>query len=259
MPAKKTSKSKSVKKTAGAGAAVKKGTQAKKNDSGGNNSAFFILIIIVLVTIIVLMVNRFLDRASFTFPDFKRFLPVSDGVKEQKSITVKDKKVDELKKTTIEEQARETETKEIDKTEEVKPARLQKEVNIYLLKLDEKTDRIFLSPVKRIISDPDILSDSMDNLIKGPTLKEKNRGYITAIPQKLKIRSIAIKGKIAEIDFNSSIEEGAAGDILLKRVQQIVYTATQFENVESVIIRINGERRKSMGSDGFSISGPLKR
>jgi spore germination protein GerM len=132
-------------------------------------------------------------------------------------------------------------------------------VSVYLLKLDEKTERIYLSPVKRTITDKDILATALENLIKGPTQREKDKGYITAVPAGLKIRGIVINGKTAEIDFSSAIEEGAAGEILLKRVQQIVYTSTQFDSVNSIIIKINGQRRKSMGSDGFSISGPLKR
>lgn len=79
------------------------------------------------------------------------------------------------------------------------------------------------------------------------------------MPSNLKIRNIDIKGKTAEIDFNSAIEEGAAGDILLKRIQQIVHTATQFDDVDSIIIKINGQRRKTIGGDGLSIGGPLRR
>ena len=100
---------------------------------------------------------------------------------------------------------------------------------------------------------------TLEQLIKGPTPYEQGKGYITAVPSHLKIRNIDIKGKTAEIDFNGVIEEGAAGDILLKRIQQIVNTATQFDNIDSIIIKINGQRRKTIGGDGLSIGGPLRR
>jgi len=70
---------------------------------------------------------------------------------------------------------------------------------------------------------------------------------------------VKIRNKTAEIDFNSAIEYGAAGSILLNRLDQIVYTATQFSGVGSVIIKINGKARQTLGADGLSISGPLHR
>lgn len=259
MPAEKKSKSKSVKKTAGGGGAKKGGAQSKNTGSGGNNTAFFVLVIVILLTIIVLMLNRFYDKGTIKFPDLKKMIPSSGEVKDKKPEPREDKTPGESKTDLKEEQKESAAGKEAENKEKDKPADLRKDVTVYLLKLDEKTERIYLSPVKRTVADRDILASALENLIKGPTQKEKDRGYITAVPQGLKIRSISINGRTAEIDFNSAIEEGAAGDILLKRVQQIVYTSTQFEPVNSIVIKINGQRRKSMGSDGFSISGPLKR
>jgi spore germination protein GerM len=42
---------------------------------------------------------------------------------------------------------------------------------------------------------------------------------------------VSIINNIAFINFNSALEEGAAGNILMNRLDQIVYTATQFDNV----------------------------
>lgn len=265
MPAEKKSKSKSVKKTSGGGGAKKNAAQSKNAGSGGNNTAFFVLVIIVLVTIIVLMLNRFYDKGDFGLPDFKKIFPPAGDVKDKKSGQVKEQEPAEAEKDKKAEDVKEKEpaAAEIEKPKNEqkneKSTVSRKDVSIYLLKLDEKTERIYLSSVRRTVTDKNILYTALDNLIKGPSQQERDKGYITAVPAGLKVRGIAIRGKIAEIDFNGSIEEGAAGDILLKRVQQIVYTATQFDSIESVIIKINGQRRKSMGSDGFSISGPLKR
>jgi len=261
MPAEKKSKSKTAKKTPSAAGSRKTPVARKDTGSGGNNTAFFVLVIIILITIIVLLINRFYDKGRIKFPDFAKMLPSVDEPEKKKNETQKDKVPDALKTEPDKENAKDDALKEQKDKEENKSKlpEIQKEISVYLLKLDEKTERIYLSPVKRKISDKDILATALENLIKGPTQNELERGFITAVPSGLKIRSIAINGKTAEIDFNGAIEEGAAGDILLKRVQQIVYTSTQFESVNSIVIKINGQRRKSMGSDGFSISGPLKR
>jgi spore germination protein GerM len=67
------------------------------------------------------------------------------------------------------------------------------------------------------------------------------------------------KNKSVEIDFNSSLEKGGAGNIIINRIDQIVYTMTQFKDINSIIIKINGQRRNSIGADGLSISGPIHR
>ena len=104
-------------------------------------------------------------------------------------------------------------------------------------------------------------TDETLKLLKQFEKIEKLNGIASSLEStgKITILSEDIKGKTAEIDFNGVIEEGAAGDILLKRIQQIVNTATQFETVDSIIIKINGQRRKTIGGDGYSIGGPLRR
>jgi len=263
MPAEKKSKSKTVKKTTPAKSSKKSQVQKKQTGSGGNNTAFFVLVIIILITIIILMLNRYYDKGKHRFPDFTKIFPAADEPKDKKGEPYKHSIPDKLKPEQQEETGKnEAVKKPAEKEKDIsedKTAVLRKDVSVYLLKLDEKTERIYLSPVKRTVTEKDILASALENLIKGPTQYERDRGFITAVPAGLKIRGIAINGRTAEIDFNSAIEEGAAGDILLKRVQQIVYTSTQFDSVSSIIIKINGQRRKSMGSDGFSINGPLKR
>lgn len=259
MPAEKKNKSQPVKKTPKGGAVKKSPAKPKNSGSAGNNTAFFVLIIIVLITIIVLMTNRFFEKGGFVLPRFSDLFTPSEKIFKPDMIIPGKKEPDKSGDSITKEQLKDEGKKESDSDRDEKITAVQKDVRIYLLKLDEKTEKIYLSSVKRSVSEKDILTTSMKNLIAGPTSRESDRGYITAVPKGLRVRGISIRGRTAEIDFNSAIEQGATGDILLKRVQQIVYTATQFENVDSIIIKINGQRRKSMGSDGFSIGGPLKR
>lgn len=220
---------------------------------GGGNGPFYVLVIIILITVIVLLLNKFYENGKFTIPFPKNAAVRSDSVKEKSEVSKEknagnsaDKNIDHSK---IEKDAVTDEKAVIE----------NKEVAVYFLKLDEKSEKIYLSTVKRKLPDKQLLTLTLEQLIKGPTQYEQGKGYITAVPSHLKIRNIDIKGKTAEIDFNGVIEEGAAGDILLKRIQQIVNTATQFDNIDSIIIKINGQRRKTIGGDGLSIGGPLRR
>lgn len=226
-----------------------------QKSGGGSNGPFYVLVIIILVTVIVLLLNKFYEKGNFTIPYFKAVPENNDKAKVKKEFPKEKEYVNTY--TPEEEKDKKTDSKDL--KDEEKKTEPEKEVNLFFLKLDEKSEKIYLSTVKRKLPDNQLLSSTLEQLIKGPTPYEQGRGYITAVPSGLKIRSVVIKGKTAEIDFNGVIEEDAAGDIILKRVQQIVNTATQFENVDSIIIKINGQRRKTIGADGLSIGGPLRR
>jgi spore germination protein GerM len=45
----------------------------------------------------------------------------------------------------------------------------------------------------------------------------------------------------------------------MNRIEQIVFTATQFEGVEGVVIKINGVERSTIGPDGLALARPLTR
>ncbi len=135
----------------------------------------------------------------------------------------------------------------------------EKKVKLYFIKLHPKTQEMSLTSVPRKVQSQSRLKSTLEKLIQGPSNYEDRKGLHTAIPKSTRIRSIRIRNNIATIDFNRTIELGANGAILIKRLDQIIYTATQFDNVNAVIIKINGRHKRSFGSDGISISGPLKR
>ena len=244
--------------------ATKRGAKKQIPQKTGGNGPFYVVVIIILITVIVLLVNKFYESGMFRSENIKSPAENTGTVKEpvdaQKNIPPDKKPVDNKDAANA---APKIDDKKVDdkKSDDKKADDLvtDKEVLLYFLQFDEKTEKVYLKTVKRKLSDKQILLQTINQLIKGPSSSEEGKGYITAVPPNLRLRSVTINGKIAEIDFNNAIEEGATGDILLKRIQQIVYTATQFDDVDSIVIKINGQRRKTIGGDGFSISGPLKR
>ena len=239
--------------------APKKGAKKQTLKKTVGNGPFYVIVIIVLITVIVLLINKFHEGEKFQIDFMKspieKTAPVKEPVESSKNIPTDNNQIDNK-------DANNTAQKIDDKNSDDKKADdvvTDREVLLYFLQFDEKSDKVYLKTVKRKLSDKQILTQTLNQLIKGPSPFEEGKGYITAVPSHLKLRGVAITGKTAEIDFNNAIEDGATGDILLKRIQQIVYTATQFEDVDSIIIKIDGQRRKSIGGDGFSISGPLKR
>lgn len=242
--------------------ASSKGTRAKKSTTGAprsgggkgrrdnppapkivrSNAPLYVLIILVLLTALVLLVNRQgripssgpRDTAS---PERRHPVPVEIPTEK------------ELKeRSAVEEMKGET-----------PPGIREKTVQIYFIQIDDRTEKVRLVAVPRRVTEKEEVQETLRELIEGPSGQEQRRGYITALPRNLRLRSVQIKNRMALLDFNAALGEGAGGTILLNRLDQIVYTATQFRGIQGVEITINGRRQKTLGADGLSISGPLHR
>lgn len=83
---------------------------------------------------------------------------------------------------------------------------------------------------------------ALEELLKGPTEKEKKSGYQTSINSGVKINSLNIDKGVAKIDFNETLQKGVAGSCWVNVIRlQIASTLKQFASVNSVVISINGK------------------
>ena len=244
---KKPAKGTSSKTATAKKAAPKSGKMKKAAAAPQRSMAPLVLVIMALSTAVILLMNRqvpVIKNIRKTAGEHPRKMeqPRQKAPEEKKAIPEK----------TVEKE---------DKKAAEKPVPEKKLVTarIYLLRLNEKEEKVYLSPVTRKVSEEGRIKETLEELIRGADRRETGRGYLTAVPAGLRIRSVRMRNRTAEIDFSGALEEGASGSILVNRLDQIVYTATQFNDVDSIVITINGERRKTLGSDGLSIQGPLHR
>jgi len=85
---------------------------------------------------------------------------------------------------------------------------------------------------------------ALEELLKGPTDKEKNAGYYTNINPGVKIQSLTITNGAASADFDKTLEQDVGGSCKVAAIRaQITETLKQFPNVTSVIISINGRTK----------------
>jgi hypothetical protein len=84
-------------------------------------------------------------------------------------------------------------------------------------------------------------------------------GETTAIPDGTEVLAVHREGEVLFVDLSSEFESGGGSLSMQLRVAQIVYTATQFEGVESVRILIEGEEVDAIGGEGLIVSTPLTR
>ncbi len=110
-----------------------------------------------------------------------------------------------------------------------------------------------------------VLRLALQELIRGPLPGEGN--LARTLPATVKVLNIKIENDVAYIDFSEELltapdsPGGTLGSSLL--VQSVVYTATQFSTVKSVLVTVNGQTYSDghfiwevpIGRESFTSSG----
>jgi spore germination protein GerM len=142
-----------------------------------------------------------------------------------------------------------------------KPAPVEplRDRNVYFTQVD-KEGLILRSKTSRKIPPSDSpLLDSLNTLLQGPTTEEQRRGMVSLIPSGSRILSATVRGTTAYISFSEEFQYNIYGvEGYAAQLKQIVWTATEFPNVEDVQILIEGRRVDYLG-EGIWIGSPLKR
>ncbi|MDE0023035.1 MAG: GerMN domain-containing protein, partial [Spirochaetaceae bacterium] len=104
------------------------------------------------------------------------------------------------------------------------------------------------------------LTDTLATLLAGPDASESGRGLITLIPPAVTLNRVYVRERVAYVDVSESFRFNRHGrEGLDIQLQQVVYSATQFPNVEQVQILIDGRRIDYLGSEGAFVGEPIGR
>ncbi len=101
--------------------------------------------------------------------------------------------------------------------------------------------------------------DAMAALLEGPDELETEIGMTSEIPEGTAVLDLVIEDGVAIIDLSSDFNatSGTLGETLA--IAQIVFGLTQFDTVDAVSFRIDGEDVDAIGSHGSDVSEPLTR
>jgi spore germination protein GerM len=103
------------------------------------------------------------------------------------------------------------------------------------------------------------LQDTLEALITGPDSAGEREGMRSLIPPDTRVLSAAISGNTARINFSEEFQYNTAGiDGLVAQLIQVIWTATEFPNVQDVQILIEGNRIDHLG-ERIPIWNPLNR
>jgi spore germination protein GerM len=130
---------------------------------------------------------------------------------------------------------------------------------LYLIKMDS-AGTLLRTPVRRQVKNStSVLFDTINALLDELTDDEKKAGEQTLIPQGTKLLGASLRGKTAFLNFNENFMfndfgvEGYKGQL-----NQIIWTATEFQNIADVQFLIEGQPVEYLG-DNIKISSPISR
>lgn len=140
------------------------------------------------------------------------------------------------------------------------PAAQRRRSTLYFVKVGEDGS-ITVSGLPRSVSYTDApLTQTLEALVAGPTADESSRGFRSLIPAGTRIENVRVEGRTARVSFSESFRFNSYGnDGLFVQLRQVVYTATEFGNVDRVQVLIGGRVTDFLGPEGIRIREPLSR
>ena len=103
------------------------------------------------------------------------------------------------------------------------------------------------------------MMDALNAMLAGPAADEVSRGIINLIPHNTRIISATVRGNTAYINFSEDFLFNTFGvEGYVAQLRQIVWTVTEFQNVNDVQILIEGRRMDYLG-EGIWIGSPIGR
>ena len=128
---------------------------------------------------------------------------------------------------------------------------------IYFTQVDRSGTILRVRVDRRFPASSSPLTDVLNALLAGPNEEERQRGLISLIPPGSQLLSIRIEGSTAFINFNEDFQYNTFGvEGYAAQLREVVFTATEFPNIDNVQILIEGRRIDFLG-EGIWIGGPL--
>jgi spore germination protein GerM len=114
------------------------------------------------------------------------------------------------------------------------------------------------TPRKLAVSDSPLI-DCVNALLAGPSADEKNRGLTSFIPPNTRLLSARVVNNTVHLNFNEAFRYNTFGrEGGEAQLRQIIWTATEFPNVNNVQIEIEGKIVDFL-IEGITIRNPIGR
>ena len=116
-----------------------------------------------------------------------------------------------------------------------------------------------LAIAHRQVAAPTVLRGALSAVLAGPTPDERAAGLSTEIPPGTTLRDVSLADGQAIIDLAGDYESGGGTLSMTARLAQVIFTATQFDNVDRVVFWLDGEPVQFFGGEGVTLDEPQAR
>ena len=106
-----------------------------------------------------------------------------------------------------------------------------------------------------------VATAAMHALLAGPTRDEAtaNPDVVSTVPAGTTLLGLKVENRIATVDLSREFESGGGSASVVGRLAQVVYTLTQFSNVDAVRFLLDGSPVDVFGNEGVILDGPVSR
>ncbi len=111
----------------------------------------------------------------------------------------------------------------------------------------------------RQVAGPAVLRGALQAVLAGPTAQERAAGLTSVIPPGTTLRDLSLANGQAVVDLSGEFESGGGSMSMLGRLGQVVFTATQFDNVDRVLFWLDGRPVEYFGGEGIVLDEPQGR
>jgi len=113
-----------------------------------------------------------------------------------------------------------------------------------------------LVPVDRIAPD-DGLASALRVLLEGPSPEEREAvpAMTSAIPAGTELLDVSVADEVATVDLSEGFESGGGSFSVKARLAQVVFTATRYEHVNSVMFKLDGAPVTTFSDEGLDLEG----
>ncbi len=95
--------------------------------------------------------------------------------------------------------------------------------------------------VERQVFKNKAMIQALEELLKGPTVEEQEKGYLTNINPGVNINSLVVENNIAKVNFDEQLGYQVGGSCRVMAIRsQITGTLVQFSEINDVVISIDG-------------------
>jgi spore germination protein GerM len=130
---------------------------------------------------------------------------------------------------------------------------------VYFTQIDKDGQILQSRVTRRIPVSETPMQDVLNAILAGPSADELNRGILNLIPQNTRLLSATVRGNTAYISFSENFIFNTFGvEGYVAQLRQIVWTVTEFPNINDVQILIEGRRLDYLG-EGIWIGSPISR